>query len=345
MENPLIRMRGLQDDSVEGAQKISSEVASAGVDHDFLYASIFGVLGVACAIWFSISIRGFLDIPNFGTAGVIAAAAVCLASLMIMQSILVVSRFWNIVLVAAQSAAVLFSFYVGISGWFIAAAALFFAFIVRGYIAARSTFDEGMQIRFFKYASAFDASFFTAFTVFAAVFTIGLYQAAGGVPQSTFELIFKGAERPISYALNFPVTVNTKVHDAVSEYVRKQLLNQAQFAALSVAQQGAAEQLTTQGVLDRIGEQVGIPVAPNETIGEYAYRILQLGLDKVNTLGLGAPAALLALLLAAFSLRSILIIVKLPVLALTYLLYTLLFSVGVISIGSESRPKEILLIK
>ena len=41
MENPLLRMRGTPDDSVEGAKNISSEIARAGVDHDFVYASIF----------------------------------------------------------------------------------------------------------------------------------------------------------------------------------------------------------------------------------------------------------------------------------------------------------------
>ncbi len=345
MENPLLRMRGLPDSSVEKTKTIEAPIAKSGVDHDFVYAGIFAILGVAAALWFSISAQGFLDAPQVHAVGLVAAAGVTIALVMIMQSLLIVSRFWNVVLISVQSLSMLYSFYADINPWFIVAILCFIVSVVHGYFSARNWIDQSLKFSFLHYAYKFDSSFFTGITLFITIFVIALYQSVGGISQPTYELFFRGVETPLSYGFGVPVTAETPMYDAVSQYVRKQLSTQPEFAMLTQAQQGAASQFTTQNIIAQIGDKFGVPVSDHESVGAYTYGVLQAGIAKINSIGLGWPVALALLLIGAFSLRSALFLLKIPLLIIAYIVYILLLSTSVITIASESRPKEVLVIK
>jgi hypothetical protein len=345
MENPLLKLRGQSDTIDKGGAPLDSAVAQAGADHTYLYATLCGAFGLAASIWLSSNIQALAYTLESRYAIWAVVSAVVLTVIVIFQSILVNSRMWNLILIGVETLGLLSLFVAILSGWILLAAVLFFLWIGRSYVVHRSSLEESTRIRFMRYASAIDTSFYTGLTIFCSLLIVALYQQAGTISQGAYTILFRGVQTPLTYIMGVPVAADRPVEAVVRDYATKQIESNELLKSLTASERVYAINTQVEEGLQNVGEQLGAPLLPNETMGGYTYRLLNKGIEHIKALKLGPFVVVGLLLFAALFVRSFLLLVKIPVLLVAQGFYWFLNLAGVISITAEPRPKEIILIR
>jgi hypothetical protein len=127
--------------------------------------------------------------------------------------------------------------------------------------------------------------------------------------------------------------------------VEKNLSKNSEFMKLPQSQKNVLVREAVSVSVKTIGDQLSTEIIKGETIGAYTYRLLTKAIGHAQALNLG-PLIILGLLIFAFLFgRSFLWIIKIPVVLIGQLVYFILRSFGFIGVATESRPKEVFVVK
>jgi hypothetical protein len=336
MENPLI---------ASARQSSQAPRESAVSNPSFFYILIFGILGLCATLWFSFSLKMFLVNFSLSEGLVFSGSIVFCALVFVFQSLFVEDKTAKISLFAVQTLLILGFFFSPFSIWFVLAWGVIFFYSIKGAFHAKSYVEESGKITFYGYASKFTGSFFMGLTLFSALFVVGLYQRAGGITESAYEVLFKGVEKPLSFSLGSLVGASTKMDEVARLIVEKNLSKNSEFMKLPQSQKNVLVREAVSVSVKTIGDQLSTEIIKGETIGAYTYRLLTKAIGHAQALNLG-PLIILGLLIFAFLFgRSFLWIIKIPVVLIGQLVYFILRSFGFIGVATESRPKEVFVVK
>ena len=319
-------------------------IVNAEYDHSLRYFLIFMVLGVGTAAWISYLLTAFHTLPSPSSLVNVGLVAILMLVVTLFQAVLIQSPQFNFILVVLEVIALPVFFYQNFSAWFLLAMVTFVISWLLGFARARAILNDAVRISFWRYSTVMIAAAITAFALFLAFFYVGLYQKSGGITFTAYKFVVGGAAPGLQYvAPNF--SPDTKVDAFLNGTIRDYFEDQPEFSNLPSSTKESAVKEAETGVQARIVAFTKQVLKPGDTVASYTFRWASDGIRALQERGLGAFVVIGIFLIIYFAIRSVMFFVKWPVLLFAYMLYLLLQAVGIISITSETRQKEIIIVK
>lgn len=340
--NPLLSNRGFTP--AENNKTVSSQVVRIGSDSTLKYFIAFLVVGTGLSVWLSYLFIGFNTLPTLKLFLVVQAVSLLLAVIMLFQTVLVQSRQFSYILIAAELLGLLTFFYYRFSFWFFLALLGFFLLWLQGFLRARGTLDGSIKVHFWRYGMVFLTSILSAFAMFWALFYAGLFYQSGGISLPAYTFVMTAANAGVEYAVpnfNPQARVDVFLYNLVSD----ELKNDPSFTNAPEAVKEQTLLSAAELVQQKIEAFTSLTIKPDETVVEYTYRLVLNGIKSLQERGLGAVLVLGILAFIFFTIKGAMFVIKWPLMVIVFLIYLLLQSVGVISIAAEMRQKELLSIK
>jgi len=344
--NELLRRSSIGNiDQSQEVREPAAEVVRADLDSSLKYFLISIVLGVSAAIAFSYSIFLFASTPGIGTLVQAAAAGGALFLIIVFQTLLIKSWQYNLVVALAESIALVSFLSGGFIVWYGIAAAAFFASWFVGFKRGRTDLRERLKFDIKHYSLHLLSHVAIGFALFIAIAYSGLYLHTQTISQSAYGFVFDTALTPTLTTFGAPITRDISVDNALGGYIRNQLERQSDFGLLNQTQKDQVVKQVSFELRNKIIQVTGTPVLSQETVFDYTYRLLATWIASPRGQGMQGLIFGLLFISVFFVVRGILFILKWPVLFLCTLLYYLLVSFKVVSVQTESRPKEIIIVK
>lgn len=334
-------MNSLLQNKGETVIASTPEIARAHVDSTLKYFLIFLVLGFGSSIGFSYLLALFSVEPS-GIALLKAAGAGCgFLIVALFQSFFIRSFYFNLILAVIDTAGLFGFFFRPFSMWFIIAGLAFIFFWAIGFNQAKTQLNSAMKVSFWRYSSTLLTSSITGLALLVALLYAGLYQRSGQISYQSFRFVV--GSTGLEYAVpNF--SPDTSIDAFFRSYAQQALLNDPRFSSLSQAEKDRMAQTIGNSLADQAGEATTVSVNKGESIGEYGYRLIQAGLKSMQDRGLGALAIGAILAIIFFAIKGVMFFIKWPLLLIAMFIYFMLLAIGAISIESEQRQKEVVVI-
>jgi len=340
--NSLLRDKG--GAPVGAFQPERPQVIDTESDHSLKYFFIFLFLGGGCAIWTSYQVLAFnLDPTSVRLLNVGVVLMIFLA-LSALQLVMIASSQLNLLLIMLETATVLSLFYIPFSGWFLIGGALCVAFWFFSFRHARNLLTDGMQIRLWPSASILLSGMITGLAFLLASLYVGLYQQAGGITLESYKFIVSGASPGLEYVVpnfNPDTNVDALLTGAVSNYIKKA----TDSGKLPAGLPDSVVRDSVSGLKEKLVGLTGLSIDPGESFIDYSFRYVTTGLKELQNKGLGWLVIGSILVVIFFSIKGVLFLLKWPVLICVLLIYQLLKSINVVSVGVEMRQKEVIIVK
>lgn len=341
--SPLLRDKGTSSVS-EHAPRGMPTAPQSDVDHSLRYFFIFLILGGASAVWVSYGLSVFNGMPDGVRLTSLTLIGMVFLLVLIFQSVLIHSRILNVVLVVIEAALLPAFFYQSFTPWVAIAAIVFVLGWASGFSRSRAHLDNALRIHFWHYGTSILTAGITALALFLAVLYVGLYQREGGITFNAYKFVVSSATPGVQYvAPNF--SPETKVSSFLENTITKYLKQQGEFIALPAAQQKAAVAEVGGGVLERLTSITKLALKPGESIIAYTFRWITQGIDALEQRGLGVVVVGGIFLTLYFGIRGAMFFLRWPILGIAMVAYLLLQATRVITIGAETRQKEVIVVK
>ena len=320
------------------------KIVNAEFDHSLRYFIIFIVFGGSVAIWISFLLTALHTLPTPAGLVNVGLASILLMMAILFQTILIQSPQLNFILIIIEALALLAFFYSTFSAWFLLGSVAFVITWAIGFARARAALSEMLRISFWNYGTLMITTTITAFALFLSCFYVGLYQQQGGITFTAYKFVVSGAAPGLQYvAPNF--NPETKVNSFLDGTIRDYFADQDNFNSLPETIKDSTVQQATTGAQARIVEFTKQILKPGDTIASYTFRWVSGGIKTLQERGLGAFVVIGIFLLIYFAIKGLMFFIKWPVLLFSFMLYLLLQAVGIVSLSSETRQKEIIIVK
>ncbi len=339
LKNSSLHITSLSERAPEAA------VTSSGAQSSLKYFLIFVALGVGMAIFLSHSLFTFSATPTLASLLLVVIVAAGLLVVVVFHSLLIQSWRYSIVLGLAEAAALLTFFYGSLHSWFVAAAGAFFVFWLIGYGRGRKDISERLTFNVKRYGLIILSSAAIGLALFLALLYGGMYERSRTISYPAYEVVVKATVAPAVLPFVPGFTLSMSVDETLQAFVRNQLGNEPDFGLLTPAQKEEAIKQVAFELRNKIVQFTGTPVTAKESIGSYSHRLSTAWLASSEQRNLGAIILLAIVSTIFFTVRLALFIVKWPILLVSMLLYYMLRSLKVVSIESDTRQKEVLIIK
>ncbi len=341
--NSLLRSKG--NTALEPfAEGQPQKVLNADLDHSLRYFIIFIFLGGGAAAWLSYVLSAFQDSPGAVALLNVGIVGILFLVLTVFQAVLIQSTLFNVILILIEAAVLPTFLYDSFSGWLLIGGALFAAAWLLGYSRAKTFVNDAVKINFWHYSMMMLTGTITAIALFMACLYVGLYQRSGGISFNAYRFVVNGALPGFQMVVpNF--NPETNVNTALEEYVRGLVEKQPGFSELPATQQRAVVKETTSGLRGKLAEFTKSSVKPGDTILGYTFQWLSDLIKNAEAHGLGGVVVASIFAVLFFGIKSVMFILKWPVLVVAFLLYLLLQSIGIVTIGAEMRQKEVIVVK
>jgi hypothetical protein len=314
------------------------------LDHSPKYFFIFLILGAASALLLSNALVAFHGAPAANMLFSVAGYSSIFLLVLIFQTLMIRSTQFNVILVALEAALLPAFFYTPFTPWIVIGTSLFFAGWFLHFQHARAVLNDAMRVHFWQYSTVMITGAVTALALFLSCIYVGFYQQRGGITFNAYKFVVSGAAPGVQYvAPNF--TPETKVDAFLDEAIAGYFSSQKEFTQLSSGARQQALRETTTGIRDKLTELTKVDVAPSETVASYTFRWMSETLQGLQQKGYGGLVLVSLFFIVYFGLKGVLFFMKWPVLFVAFLLYLLLQAVGIISVASEMRQKEVLVLK
>lgn len=325
-------------------QPEEQKIVNAEFDHSFRYFLIFVVFGGSIATWVSYLLTEFHALPTPAGLVNIGLVSILLLVVMLFQAVLIQSPQFNFILIIIEAIALLTFFYSTFSAWFLIGIVAFIVAWTIGFARSRAALNEMLRISFWNYGTLMITSTITAFALFLSCFYVGLYQQEGGITFTAYKFVVSGTAPGLQYVVpNF--NPETKVNSFLDGTIRNYFADQENFNDLPAEAKNTAVAQATTGVQGKIVDFTKQILKPSDTIVSYTFRWVSDGIKTLQERGLGAFVVVGIFLLIYFAIKSLMFFVKWPVLLFSFMLYLLLQAVGIVSLSSETRQKEIIIVK
>ncbi len=263
------------------------------------------------------------------------------------QTLLVSSRLWLLILSLLESLAVALPFFKTLNVGFVGGWLLMFLIILLAALSARSEINNYFKIPFSRIAKTLAVDSLTAILLFVSIVYLGL----GGAP-SLSDKQFKSlidAATADTFKLFVPVyDVNMKVLDVLTQGLSGTLLPD-QKKILESASPEMRNQIIGQGtgeIQKSIEGFLGVPVDLESTVSDLVYSTIK---DKVSKFSDDVKVVLTALLLLSlwimFKTSFAFPLVYWPISFISYLLYQSLLLFGFAYIQLEMKNREVIMLK
>jgi hypothetical protein len=344
--NELLRRSSIGN--VEQSQDVrepAADVVRADLDSSLKYFIVFFVLGVTSAIAFSYSIFLFASAPGLGTLLQAAGAGGVLFLLVVFQTLLIKSWQYNTVIAIAESLALVSFLSGGFIAWYGVAAAAFFVSWLIGFRRSRKDIAERLRFDIRHYSLHVISHLTLGFALFIAIAYSGLYLHTQTISQNAYGFVFDTAVVPTLRVIGAPISKEVSVDTALGSYIRNQLERQSDFGLLNQTQKDQVVKQVAFELRNKIIQVTGTPVISQETVFDYTYRLLATWIAGQSGTSMEGVIAVLLFAAVFFIVKALLFALKWLVLFLCTLLYYLLVSFKVVSVQTESRPKEVIIVK
>jgi hypothetical protein len=309
-----------------------------------IYIVVFGVLGLAASILTAYSADKFVENLSPGAAAFLVSMVALLALVILFQSIFLRDKKIQYYFVIFEIGLILIHFMDQFSLWFVSGIALFAIVTLAGMSFAKRNLNDSFKVHFTGYSYRFLSAFFNGFTLFVACATVGLYQNAGGISERALSMLYAGSAPLIGATFGVELTNTTTVSGAISNYVGAQLNHLPDFVLLSPAQKSLQVASAAKQVQSQLASKTGVNPKSQETMLDYLYRLIDVGLSKIKGGEFGWSALLSLFVLGALLVKSLLFILKFPTLLLAIILYKVCRWFGLMRIEVEQQDKEVLVI-
>ncbi len=341
--SPLLRDKGSNSLS-DRVERGMPSMPQSGVDHSLRYFFIFLILGGASAVWVSYGLSLFNAMPDGARLTTLAAIGMVFLLMLIFQAVLIHSRILNVVLVVLEAALLPAFFYQSFTAWVGIASVVFVLGWASGFSRSRAHLDNALRIHFWHYGTSIMTAAITALALFLAVLYVGLYQREGGITFNAYKFVVSSATPGVQYvAPNF--SPETKVSSFIEGTITKYLQQQGEFTAMPVPKQKVAAQEVGNGVLDRITGITKLALKPGESVIAYTFRWVTQGIEALEQRGLGVVVVGGIFLTLYFGIRGAMFFLRWPLLGIAMIMYLLLQATRIITIGAETRQKEVIVVK
>ena len=320
----------------------AAPVLRAEVDSTLKYFLIFLLLGFGSGLYFSYLLAVFGSAPSAGA--LIAAGAMCCAFLLIVvfQSFFIQSLYFNLILLFLETFGVFGYFYRPFSIWYIGAGLLFILCHAWGLNVAKREMNSTLKIHFWRYSSKVLTGLITGISFLGALLYIGVYQTAGGVSYEAYRFSTSGITG-IEYVVpNFSLT--TKTDTLFAQYAQQALKNDAQYNVLSKTEQDKVAAQAGAALKKQAESLTSLKIASDTSLLDYGYQLLKNFIKKLEDGGLGSLVLAAMIAIIFFSIKGVMFFLRWPLLIAASVLYFLMLSVGIISIQTEQRQKEVAVI-
>ena len=320
------------------------KIVNAEFDHSLRYFLIFIVFGGSVATWISFLLTALHTLPTPAGLVNVGLASILLMIAILFQAVLIQSPQLNFILIIVEAVALLAFFYSTFSAWFLIGIVAFIVTWAVGFARARLALSEMLRISFWNYGTLMITVTITAYAVLLSCFYVGLYQQEGGITFTAYKFVVSGAAPGLQYvAPNF--NPETKVDSFLNGTIRNYFADQDTFNNLPDTAKDSTLQQATVGVQSKLVDFTKQILKPGDTIASYTFRWVSDGIRTLQERGLGAFVVIGIFLLIYFAIKSVMFFVKWPVLLFSFMLYLLLQAVGIVSLSSETRQKEIIIVK
>lgn len=345
MSNPLINVyKRSRQERIDNGDR-GTDVIPPTLWRRNIYVVVFGVLGLAVSILTAYSADRFVENLSPGAAAFLVSMVALLALVILFQSLFLKDKKIQYYFVIFEIGLILIHFIGQFSLWFVSGIALFTIATLVGVSFAKRNLNDSFKVHFIGYSYRFLSAFFNGFTLFVACATVGLYQNAGGISERALSMLYAGSAPLIGATFGVELTNTTTVSGAISNYVGSQLNHLPDFVLLSPTQKSLQVASAVKQVQSQLAAKTGVNPKSQETMLDYLYRLIDVGLSKIKGGEFGWSALLSLFVLGALLVKSLLFLLKFPTIFVSYLIYRVLLLLKVIRIEVESKDKEYLYIK
>ncbi|MDP2629253.1 MAG: hypothetical protein Q8P45_00910 [Candidatus Harrisonbacteria bacterium] len=331
--------------------RTDSLIQEAGVDYSPKYFIVFSSLGALTSALFAYFLSAFNANPGFETLWPFLAALMLFGLSIVFQALFIRGLqlfFWSLLISALVLLLILSELHFA---WGIFALLMMLATLLFGQLRAQRHLHERVKVRIVSFFREMLTMVMRALALLLAISYVGMYLNFG-LSEKAFDFILRlqiAAFEPFIEDFRPEMSADDFFTELAKNEINRRFGESEQFRVLSqsgeleAAYMNAGRELRNQFV-----EVIKVPVAGEDTVGTYLYKVALEKLpnaEKTSRPGLILFAVIAFLTLYAFFIFFLTIIRIFILSPLSWLIYQLLKSLGLIRIQTQMEKKEVLVLK